>query len=349
VSVRVRAGRLSRRFSAEAVVPVVSFGLVLVAYLMTPILNGHEFNDFDVFNTLQGFASLGLVALALGLTIIAGEFDLSVLGMQAVGGVLAVKAGAGNGLLGVLVAVAGCGFLGAVQGAVIARFRIHSMSITLGTYIALLGLANVLAGDETLTYVNTDVSIWVNQTILSWFSPRSMVALAAFAVALLLLTRTRLGPELKALGGERRASRVLGVAIGRHLTVLFAVSGALCGCAGALLAYSNASAQLNPGLQPLVLAASGTVLGGISLRGGRGSLWGLLLGALAVALLSQVFAITKLPVSSTQIVLGVLLLIVVVVDAPELRSAVARLKARRASSRGAPPSLKSSHVAGRQS
>lgn len=158
------------------------------------------------------------------------------------------------------------------------------------------------------------------------------MALAAFAGALVLLTKTRLGPELKALGGERRASRVLGVAVGRHLTVLFAVSGALCGCAGALLAYSNASAQLDPGLQPLVLAASAAVLGGISLRGGRGSLWGLLLGALAVALLAQVFAITKLPVSSTQIVLGALLLIVVVVDAPELRSAVARLKARRVSS-----------------
>lgn len=128
---------LSRRLSAEVVVPLVSFGLVLLAYLLTPAYNGHEFNAFDAFNTLQGFASLGLVALALGLTIIAGEFDLSVLGMQALGGVLAVKAGASHGLLGVLVAVAACAFLGALQGAVIARFRIHSMSVTLGTYIAL--------------------------------------------------------------------------------------------------------------------------------------------------------------------------------------------------------------------
>ena len=325
-----------RRLNPEAVVPVVSFSLVLLAYLLTPAYNGHEFNAFDVFNTLQGFSSLGLVALALGLTIMAGEFDLSVLGMQALGGVLAVKAGADSGLLGVVVAVAACAVLGALQGAVIARFRIHSMSVTLGTYIALLGLANVVAGDRTLTYVNTDVSIWINETILSWFSPRSLLALAAFAAALVLLTKTRLGPELKALGGERRASRVLGVAVGRHLTVLFAASGALAGCAGAMLAYSNASAQLNPGLQPLVLAACAAVLGGISLRGGRGSLWGLLTGALAVALLAQVFAITKLPVSSTQIVLGALLLIVVVVDAPELRSAVARLKARRVSSQVKP-------------
>lgn len=333
--IRARLRSLVPRLSAEVVVPAFSFGLVLLSYLMTPAFNGHEFSDFDAYNTLQGFASLGLVALALGLTIMAGEFDLSVLGMQAVGGVLAVKAGAGSGVLGVVAAVAACVSLGAVQGAVIARFEIHSMSVTLGTYIALLGLANVVAGNQTLTYTNTDVSIWIDQTLLSWFSPRSIVALAAFVVAIVLLAKTRLGPELKALGGDRRASQVVGVPVERRLTMLFAVSGGLCGCAGALLAYSNASAQLNPGLQPLVLAAAGAVLGGVSLRGGRGRVWGLLVGALAVALLAQVFAITKLPVSSTQIVFGVLLLIVVVVDAPGLRSAVARLRARRASSRQA--------------
>lgn len=327
----VRFDRIGRGLRVETVLPIASFVLVLVAYLMTPAFYGNELTDFDVFNTLQWFAVVGLIALALGLTIMAGEFDLSVLGMQAVGGVIAVKAGADSGILGVVAAVAACALMGALQGSVIARFRIESMSVTLGTYIALLGLANVLAGNETLTYVNTDASFWVNQTILSWFSPRSIVAIAAFAIAIALFTTTRLGPELKALGGDRRASRVVGVPVSRHLAVLFAVSGALCGCAGALLAYSNASAELNPGLQPLVLAASAAVMGGISLRGGRGTIWGLLLGALAVSLLQQVFAISKLPISSTQIVFGVLLLVVVIIDAPDLRSVVARLKARRAS------------------
>lgn len=325
-----------RRLGADTVVPVVAFAIVLAAYLLTPVYDGHALASFDAYNTLQGFASVGLIALALGLTIVAGEFDLSVLGMQALGGVLAVKAGADHGLVGVAAAVGACVALGAIQGTIIARTGIGSMAITLGTYIALLGLTNVVAGNQTLTYANADVAIWVDQTILSWFSPRSLGALGAFAVALVLFTRTRLGPELKALGGDRRAARVVGVPVRRHLTVLFAVSGGLCGLAGALLAYSNASAQLNPGLEPLVLAAAAAVLGGVSLRGGRGTIWGLLLGALAVALLQQVFAITKLPTASIQIVFGALLLIVVVVDAPDLRSVVARARARRASHRSAP-------------
>jgi ribose/xylose/arabinose/galactoside ABC-type transport system permease subunit len=324
----------------ETVVPILSFAVVLAAYLLTPAYHGHELSDFDAYNTLQGFASLGLVALALGLTIIAGEFDVSVLGMQALGGVLAVKAGADSGVLGILAATAACAFLGAIQGGVIARLRVQSMAFTIGTYIALLGLTNVVAGNETLTFTNTDASIWINQTVACFFSPRSLIAIGVFVLVLVLCATTRIGPELRALGGDRRASRIVGVPVDRRLTALFAVSGALAGLAGAMLAYSNASASLNPGLQPLVLAAAAAVLGGLSLRGGRGAIWGLLLGALAVSLLEQVFAITALPASSAQIVFGVLLLVVVVVDAPDLRSSLARLRARRTSARQVPSPVK---------
>ncbi len=329
------AGR--RWLRPETVVPILSFAVVLAAYLLTPAYHGHVLSDFDAYNTLQGFASLGLIALALGLTILAGEFDVSVLGMQALGGVLAVKAGASSGLLGILAGTAACGFLGALQGGVIARLRVQSMPVTIGTYIALLGLTNVIAGNETLTFTNTNASIWMNQTVANFFSPRSLIALGVFLLILVICATTRIGPELRALGGDRRASRAVGVPVDRRLTALFAVSGGLAGLAGAMLAYSNASASLNPGLQPLVLAAAAAVLGGLSLRGGRGAIWGLLLGALAVSLLEQVFAITALPTSSAQIVFGSLLLVVVVVDAPDLRSSLARLQARRASARGAPP------------
>lgn len=331
-ALRLRAGRWLR---AEYGTPILSFTIVLVAFLLTPVYNGHELSDFDLFNTLQGFAALGLIALALGLTIIAGEFDVSVLGMQALGGVLAVKAGASSGLLGVLAATAACACLGAMQGGIIARLRVQSMPITIGTYIALLGLTNVIAGNETLTFANTNASIWINQTVASYFSPRSLIALGCFALVMVICGVTRVGPELRALGGDRRAARVVGVAVDRRLVALFAVSGALPGLAGAMLAYSNASAQLNPGLGPLVLAAAAAVLGGLSLRGGRGAIWGLLLGALAVSLLEQMFTITALPTSSAQIVFGSLLLVVVAVDAPELRSSLVRLRAHRLSARSA--------------
>jgi ribose transport system permease protein len=136
------------------------------------------------------------VALALGLTLIAGEFDVSVLGMQALGGVVAVKTGARSGPAGVAAAVAACALLGSVQGAMIARLRLQSLAVTIGTSIALLGLTNVIASNNTLTYGNLSASVWVDQTILAWFSPRSLITFGAFAVAFALLGATRLGPEL---------------------------------------------------------------------------------------------------------------------------------------------------------
>jgi ribose/xylose/arabinose/galactoside ABC-type transport system permease subunit len=320
---------LRHRLRTEVLLPITAFAAILVAFLFVPGLTGDEVDSASFYNALQGFAPLGLVALALGLTLLAGEFDVSVLGMQALGGVLAVRAGEHHGLLGVLAAVAGCALLGLGQGLIIARLHVQSLSLTIGTYVALLGLTNVIAGNDTLSFTNVGASVWVDQQVLSWFSPRSLIAIGAFAVVFVVLAATRLGPEIKALGSDRRAARVSGVPVQRRLAALFACSGLLAGLAGALLAYSNASASLNPGLEPLILATAAAVLGGFSLSGGRGTMWGLLLGALAVALLQGLFAITALPTSTTQIVFGALLLIVVTVDAPQLRVTLTAFATRR--------------------
>jgi ribose/xylose/arabinose/galactoside ABC-type transport system permease subunit len=304
----------------EHLLPVVSVAGALIAFIVVPGFYGDQLNAGAWYNGFQGFAPLGLVALGLGLTLVAGEFDVSVLGMQVLGGVLAVRAGAHSGILGVTAAVAGCGMLGYLQGYVIARWRLPSLPVTIGSYIALIGLTNVLAGNNTLTYANTGVSIWVDHTVLGWFSPHSLVTFAVFAGALVLIGCTRLGPQIKALGGDRRASRVSGIPVERRVALLFTASAALAALAGALQAYSEASTELDPGVQPLILAVAAAVLGGVSLSGGRGVVWGLMLGALAVALLEQLFTVISLSASMTQIVFGALLLVIVCADAPDLKA-----------------------------
>lgn len=305
--------------------PIAAFTAVVATFLLLPALTSDRIAEFDVFNSFQGFASVGLITLAVGLTMVAGEFDLSVAGMQALGGVLAVKLGGAHGLLGVLGAVAACSALGAAQGKAIAAFRISSMPVTLGTSIALLGLTNVIARGDSLTYGNTGASVWVDQQLTGWISARAAIAVGAFLVVSVLLGTTRLGAELRAVGADRRAARVVGIRVDRCLTAVFAASGALAAGGGAMLAYSNSSASLDPGLQPLILAVAGAVLGGVSLTGGRGTIWGLMLGAAAVCLLQEIFAIASLASSTTQLVFGGLLLAVVIIDAPGLRTASARL------------------------
>jgi ribose/xylose/arabinose/galactoside ABC-type transport system permease subunit len=146
-----------------------------------------------------------------------------------------------------------------------------------------------------------------------------------------VLGGTKLGRELRAIGGDRRASRVPGVSVDRRVVGIFTVSGALAAMGGSLLCYSYASANPDPGLQLLILAAVAALLGGVSLAGGRGAPLGLLAGALSVALLAQIVAVTALPDFSTQLLYAALLAVIVAIESPGLHQTVDRLRARHAS------------------
>jgi L-arabinose transport system permease protein len=323
--------RLSR---PDRLMPTVSLVLVLVAFLCSPALSGRPLAVFDFYNALQGFAQLGLLALAIGITMIAGEFDLSVVGTYALGGMLAVEFGQTSPVLGVLVAMAGGAAVGIAQGGLIAWLRIPSMPVTLATYIALLGLTYALSGGLSKTYPNSDATLWVDQTVAGVFSPRSLLTLAAFVMAALLLGFTKLGRELRAIGGDRRAARVAGVGVERRLVGIFTASGTLAALGGALLSYSFASANPDPGLQPLILAAVAALLGGVSLAGGRGTPTGLLAGTLSVALLAQIVAVTAIPDYSTQLLYAALLAVIVAIESPGLHQTLSRgFRNRRAASR----------------
>lgn len=309
--------------------PATALGLTLVAFVLLPTYSDASLAPFDVYNTLQIFARYGLVALALGLTMIAGEFDLSVVGTYALGGMLAVQVGQESWVVGVVVAVGAGALIGLVQGGIIAALKLPSMPVTLATYIALLGLTSALSGGLTKTYSNPEVTLWVDRTVLTVLSPRSLITLAAFALVALVLARTRWGRELRAIGGDRRASRVAGVRVDRLVVGVFVVSGTLSALGGTLLAFSLGSANPDPGVQPLILAAAAALLGGVSLAGGRGSAAGLLAGIMSVALLAGVVTIAALPGYLTQLFYAGLLAVIVVIDAPDLHDALVRRRAGR--------------------
>lgn len=312
----------------ELLLPLTAIGLTLVAFVASPAYTDGGVGPFEVYNTLQIFARLGPLALALGLTMIAGEFDLSVVGIYALGGMLTVQLGQEHAAYGLLAALGAGAAIGLAQGCAIAGLRLPSMPVTLATYIALLGLTNALSGGLTKTYSNIDVTLWVDQVVLNWFSPRSLIVLGMFVLSAVVLAWTRWGRELRAIGGDRRASRVAGVRVDRLVVGTFVASGILSAVGGALLSLSLGSANPDPGVQPLILAAAAALLGGVSLAGGRGSALGLLAGILAVALLAEIATLAALPAYLTQLFYAGLLGVIVVVDAPDLHDAIVRLRAR---------------------
>lgn len=329
-----RPGRRARR-GAQAAQPFAVLALFALAMVALPLYSDMEATSFNVYNTLQSFAALGLLALAVGLTVMAGEFDLSTVGMYGLGGMLAVQTGVGSPLLGVLVALGAGAVVGAVQGGLVARLGISSVPVTLGGYIALIGLTSVISGGESVAYDNLGAGVWLDQVVATFFSPRSLITLGVFALVAATLRWTRIGRDLRAVGGDRRASRAAGVRTERVLVGVFVASGCLSALGGALLSYSVATATPDPGVTPLIFAVTAALLGGVTLAGGRGAPLGIAAGAISLSLLQELFAILAAPDYVAKLVLGGLLILVVVADAPDLRRQLTAVRARLAQ-RGAP-------------
>jgi ribose/xylose/arabinose/galactoside ABC-type transport system permease subunit len=321
-----------RRFLSGGA-PFLIFGLVIMAFLLVPFYSTEAISPFNGYNTLQSASSVGLLALAVGLSMIAGEFDLSTVGMYALGGMLAVKFGGTSPVLGVLIAMAAGVVVGSIQGGVIAKLGISSVPVTLGGYIALLGLTNVISGGESVAYENFNVGLWLDQEVLTYFSPRSLIMLGAFAGVAALLRWTRIGRDLRAVGGDRRAARAAGVRTDRFLIGTFIATAVISALAGALLSFSIATAKPDPGGSPLVFAVTAALLGGVTLAGGKGTAVGILAGVLSLSLLEEIFVIVATPDYLSNLVLGGLLMTVVAFDAPRLRDRAVALRSRAAARR----------------
>jgi ribose transport system permease protein len=327
-----------RRFDNQLTVAI--FILMAAAFYLVPTAEGKSVELTSVYSALQTYGAYGLVALAVGIGMIAGQFDLSVLGMFALGGMVAVKTGGGSPLLGVVIAAAVGVLAGAVQGGIVARLKLNSMSVTLGGYLILLGLGRAIGDDETVTYSNVNVGINLDKPIAEIFSWHSIIVIAFFVLVGLVLRYTRVGRDIRAVGGGQRESRVAGVPVNATLIGVFAVSGALAGIAGALNSYSLASALPEPGFSPLVFAATAALIGGVAFAGGRGSAAGIALGALALSLLQAMFGILASPEWVSSCVTGALLVLAAVTAAPRLRSHLRGLRAAwssRQSSKAEPP------------
>ena len=280
--------------------------------------NGYFFSLGTLFSVMQLFASLGLVALGLGLSMMVREFDLSVAGMFSLAGCIAVITGGANPWLGALLGVAAGVFSGLIQGLIMTRLKLSSVGVTLGGLLTLQGLAYVLSGNQTVSYPNMSVALGLNAPFAQLFSVRSAVALAVFLLAALVMRYTHVGRDVIATGSDRRASRVAGLNTDQILIGVFAASGASSALAGVLLSYSLGAASPVGLSDVLAPAAAAAIVGGVSVVGGRGSPAGIAAGVLTLCILRSGLSAIGVPPYVHDLVTGGILLFIAVLDAPEL-------------------------------
>jgi ribose/xylose/arabinose/galactoside ABC-type transport system permease subunit len=296
-----------------------------------------NYRTFDnLYAMLEGFALLGLVALGVGVTMIAGELDLSVASLAAVAGIIAIELTSLGLVPAVLLTTLAAVVFGAAQGFVIAKLRINSLVFTIGTLIALRGLAFVISDERAVLIDLDDLGMAQDVTRRLWiFSPFSLVTLSMLMVIGFLLALSRYGREIYAIGGARQEAVAAGVSRMRPLVVAFAVSAMCAGLAGSLASIKSGSAPPFA-FEPILLSAvTAALVGGVSLYGGRGHVVGIVVGALALRFLISGFSSRGAPTYIESVATGALLLSVLLVEflteGPQMRE----WRRRRALSRDA--------------
>jgi ribose transport system permease protein len=275
----------------------------------------------DVFLTVSNMQNIGrtmaavaLLAIGQAFVILLAEVDISVgsiVGLSTVTTALAVEQ---FGVVGLAAAPLTGAVVGVVNGTIIAVFLVHSVIVTIGTLTVVRGLAFVWTGGEPVTGDFPRAFTWLGDGYIGSFPVPFVIAAIVLVLAWAVLRYTTLGPKLYATGGNEEAARLAGLNVRRIKIVAFVISGTLAGIAGMILAARINSGQPNLGAGLELQAIAAAVVGGMALSGGRGTIGGVALGILVLAILQNGLDITNVSSYWQQVISGLVILIAVIVD-----------------------------------
>ena len=303
-----------RRFvvSRELGLALITGLIILVFALLFPV----SFAKFDNFSAVvRNSAFEAILATGMMLMMVAGVFDLSVGALASLVGVitgwLMKKAGVPVPLavvLGLATGAAG-GFL---NGFIVAKVRVNALITTLGTMGIFQGLA-LLLGGPGITFLPESFARFGQTDLFGLQAPVWLAAGVALG-AHYALAHTRYFRQFYYLGSNAKAAHLSGINVERVQMTGFTIMGALAGLAGIVYASRIATASATVGAGAELQAITAVILGGASLTGGRGTIWGAMLGVAFMALMKNVLIIAQVSSEWQGIILGSVLVLAVAVD-----------------------------------
>jgi ribose transport system permease protein len=293
-------------------------GIVFVLIGLIALMAAIAPNFATVNNLLNIARSISINAtLAAGLTfvILTAGIDLSVGSIVAVSGVVAVLAANGGAPapLAVLVGVLAGAAAGAINGLLTAYLALAAFIVTLGTMTFLRGVAYTMTGGEPIVSNNLNFAVIGNGYLFGIPLP-VVVMVIVYAIAWFTLERTRYGRHVYAVGGNAEAARLAGVNVKRVVTSVYVVAGVCSGLAGVIFAARVVSAQPTAGTGYELDAIAAVVLGGTSLAGGRGRLYGTLVGSIILGVLSTGLILMNVQFFTQLLIKGAVIILAVTID-----------------------------------
>lgn len=292
-----KRGKMSNESFVNLFMVIVLIGLFLIASLFVP----NFFTTNNMVNLLTKYWYLIILGIGVTFLLTTGNFDMSVGGIIAMTGVLSVffcqnAAGSmplstGLGLpygLAILLALIGALCIGAINAFFIAKLRVASIIITLGTMSFARGIAQIITmGAQRNTALPPEFGDIGNTFVPGIGIKLSVLIMVIFVIiALTIEKKTVFGRRTYLIGANMEAARLSGVKVTRHVTALYLVSAFLAGITGILLASEYKAGLSNRALGFEFDALVITLLGGTSIAGGFGSVLGTVVGALIFAVIT---------------------------------------------------------------
>jgi ribose transport system permease protein len=267
------------------------------------------------------FAEFGFVAIAMGLVIISGGIDLSVGAIFGIVNIVAlillniVEAPLWLVIFGSLV----CGgLLGAINGVLVGYLKARPFLTTMVTLIIYRAVIEILNKEYSVklatAFVDNENWDYLGEGFVFGFPVNASVLLVVMLVGHVLLSRSRPGWHITAIGSSRKAARHSGIRVEHVLFSTYVISGVLCAIGGVFYAARQNSAGTDTGFGWEVTALTAVVLGGISLAGGKGTVGRALIGAVIVFVLVNGLVRLGVQGSAASVGLGLLLLVAVGLD-----------------------------------
>jgi len=288
--------------------------LLIIAYFS---YRSARFSTPDNLQTIAiAAAPFALIALGQTLVILTGGIDLSVgsiIALSAMSAAATVKGHPDRLWLSVLVAILVGLAAGSINGILVAKINVPPFIATLGMLTTASGLAYVIGDGAPINGLPSAFGKIANNEILGLQIP-VLVMIVGIVVTALVMSRTSYGMRIYAVGGNPVAAEIAGVKTGRVLFSVYAISGMLAGLSGVMLASRVISGPPNLGQGYELDAIAAVVIGGASLLGGRGSVWGTALGLLLIQTLNNGLDILVVPAYWQSVIKGVLIVSAVAVD-----------------------------------
>lgn len=299
----------------------VKYGTVISLFtliIIVSIINPKFLTMYNILNIFRQVSIIGLIAFGMTFVIITGGIDLSVgatLGLTSmIMGLLIVKGTAG--IAAILIALILGVIFGGINGVLVSRVKLQPFIATLSTMTMYRGITMIISNGipaMELTRKSPLLNFFSQGTIFK--IPFPMILFILFLLILLVvLQNTIFGRSVYALGGNEEAARLSSIPVTKTKTMVYVISGLMSALAGIILTSRLSSAQPTAGMGFELDAIAAVVIGGTSLSGGKGKLFGTFLGVLIIGVLNNGLNIIGVSAFYQQFIKGLVILLAVILD-----------------------------------